>query len=165
MNVDISGQIENLKQITTGELIAKYSELFPDKKPHSKNAEYLRKKIAYKIQAEALGGISETAKVKLEQFIQVYDPINNKILRKIAGPEELQGKGKRDRRLPIPGTVITKLYKGTLIKVKVLDKGFEYEDRYYRSLSSLAKKISGTHANGYLFFRLQERYGKRNKNN
>ena len=161
MSEGISGQINNLKQMSQAELIAKYSELFPVKKAHSKNPEYLRKKIAYNIQEKVLGGLSETAKTKLDQFIQVYDPINNKILRKINGPEELKGKKTRDKRLPIPGTVITKLYKGTLIKVKVLDKGFEYEGSYYRSLSSLAKKISGTHANGYLFFRLQENYGKK----
>ncbi|MCK5492377.1 MAG: DUF2924 domain-containing protein [Candidatus Omnitrophica bacterium] len=165
MNEDVSGQIESLKQIPQDELIAKYSALFGNTRPHSKNTEYLRKKIANKIQEMAYGGISETAKKRLEQLILFYDPINNKLLRQISNSQELPGKQTRDKRLPIPGTIITKIYKGTVIKVKVLDKGFEYEERYYKSLSILANSITGAHGNGYLFFGLQERYGKRNKNN
>jgi len=62
-------------------------------------------------------GLSEEAKARLEQFIKAYDPINNKALRQNgAGEPKI-----RDRRLPIPGTVISKVYKGTIIDVKVLD--------------------------------------------
>ena len=55
---------------------------------------------------------------------------------------------------PIPGNVITRVYKGTTLEVQVRTKGFEYEGEMYKSLSAVAKAITGSHCNGYLFFRL-----------
>ena len=94
--------------------------------------------------------LSDEAKTSLDEFIKAYDPINNKALRQ-------NGTGEtkiRDRRLPIPGTVISKVYKGTIIDVKVLDKGFEYDGKAYRTLSAIAGAVTGQHWNGYLFFGL-----------
>ena len=98
-------------------------------------------------------GLSEEAKARLDQFIKVYDPINNKTLRQ-NGADQASRDRVRDRRLPIPGTVISKVYKGTVINVKVLDKGFEYDGKAYRSLSGIARVLTGQHWNGYLFFGL-----------
>jgi len=97
--------------------------------------------------------LSDEAKARLDQFIKAYDPINNKALRQNG---ESQGSKARirDRRLPIPGTVISKVYKGTIIDVKVLDKGFEYDGKTYRTLSAIAGDVTGQHWNGYLFFGL-----------
>ena len=98
-------------------------------------------------------GLSPEARERLEQLIKVYDPINNKALRQNGGSQEQKGRI-RDKRLPIPGTVISKVYKGTIVNVKVMDKGFEYEGKTYRTLSSVAGAITGQHWNGYLFFGL-----------
>ena len=98
-------------------------------------------------------GLSDEAQARLNQFIKIYDPINNKALRQNADNQASKGRI-RDRRLPIPGTVISKVYKGTIINVKVLDKGFEYDGRTYRSLSAIAGAVTGQHWNGYLFFGL-----------
>jgi hypothetical protein len=54
------------------------------------------------------------------------------------------------------GTVLTRDYKGQKIQVRVLEGGFEFEGEVYRSLTAVAKKITGTHTNGFLFFRLQK---------
>ena len=59
-----------------------------------------------------------------------------------------------DERLPRPGTVLTRKYKGVLLQVKVLPHGFEFAGSRYRSLSAVAKAITGSHCNGFLFFRL-----------
>ena len=99
---------------------------------------------------QGITGLSDEAKDGLDEFIKAYDPINNKALRQNGAGEARI----RDRRLPIPGTVISKVYKGTIIDVKVLDKGFEYDGKPYRSLSSIAKAVTGQHWNGYLFFGL-----------
>jgi hypothetical protein len=56
--------------------------------------------------------------------------------------------------LPPPGTIITRRYKGEVLQVKVLPHGFEYQGEVYSSLSAVAKAITGSHCNGYLFFRL-----------
>ena len=59
-----------------------------------------------------------------------------------------------DRRLPPPGTIITREYKGQSLQVRVLPNGFDYDGEVFRSLSAVAKTITGQHCSGYLFFRL-----------
>lgn len=104
-------------------------------------------------QKHPITGLSEKAQSKLEQFIKVYDPINNRALRQNGGSQASKAKT-RDKRLPVPGSVISKVYKGNIINVNVLDKGFEYNGKVYRTLSSVAGAITGQHWNGYLFFGL-----------
>ena len=58
------------------------------------------------------------------------------------------------QRMPPPGTIITREYKGQTLQVKVLPQGFEFEGEVYKSLSAVAKAITGQHCNGYHFFRL-----------
>jgi hypothetical protein len=63
----------------------------------------------------------------------------------------------RDPRLPRPGGVLTRTFQGTEIKVQILDAGFGYEGKTWRSLSAIAKAVTGTSWNGFLFFGLQTR--------
>ena len=148
-------QIMELKENSLGELKAKYKELFPGQKVPSNNKVYLWRKIAYRIQERECGELAEKAQGKIEEFIQKYDPINNKALRP-DHPEtpETGKKIKRDKRLPIPGTIITKEYKGISLQIKVLKSGFEYNNKIYKSLTAIAKAVTGAHWNGYLFFNL-----------
>jgi len=62
--------------------------------------------------------------------------------------------GQHDDRLPMPGTIITREYKGRTLQVNVLPYGFEYDGEVYQSLSAVAKAITGSHTRGFLFFRL-----------
>ena len=59
-----------------------------------------------------------------------------------------------DPRLPAPGSVLTRPYKGRNLQVKVLERGFEYEEVVYPSLSAVAKAITRSHCSGSLFFGL-----------
>ena len=155
MNKEVLSQIMELKTKTLAELKAKYEELFPGEKAPSNNKVFLWRKIAYRIQELAYGGLPKEAQDKIQELIQKYDPINNKALRPKNSINNRSKKNLvRDRRLPIPGTVITKTYKGVTIEVKVLEKGFEYKNKVYKSLSAIAKEITGAHWNGYLFFNL-----------
>ena len=54
----------------------------------------------------------------------------------------------------MPGTVLTRDFKGRLLRVTVLDAGFEFEGRVHRSLSAIAELVTGTRWNGFLFFGL-----------
>lgn len=63
-------------------------------------------------------------------------------------------KSLRDVRLPLAGAVLEKKYKGQEISVKVLEIGFEYNGKYYKSLSAVACAITGQHISGYHFFGL-----------
>ena len=70
---------------------------------------------------------------------------------KVAVPRE------RDPRLPKVGEVLTRTFQGKEIRVEVLDAGFAYDGKTWRSLSAIAKQVSGTSWNGFLFFGLQTR--------
>lgn len=61
---------------------------------------------------------------------------------------------KRDSRLPTVGTVITKTYHGQTIEVKVLENGFEYQGKTYKSISRVAMEIVKRPISGYVFFGL-----------
>ena len=65
-----------------------------------------------------------------------------------------QGRKLRDVRLPLPGSVLEKDFKGKRLVVKVLEAGFEYENKYYKTLSAVAVAITGHHISGYHFFGL-----------
>ena len=153
MQETLSTQIEALKETPIRELQKQYKELFKDEGITALQKTYLQRKIAYKLQELGRGGLSVKARQRLEELIQEYEPINNKALRPDT-PAIKQPAPVKDRRLPIPGTIITKKYKGSSYQVKVLEKGFEYTGKIYRSLTAVAKEISGAHWNGYLFFNL-----------
>ena len=148
-------QITELKGKTLSELMTKYKELFPSQKNPSNNRVFLWRKIAYRLQELESDSISIVAQNKIKELIQKYDPVNNLLLR----PNNIKSLTSnisklKDRRLPIPGSIITKNYKGKKIEVKVLENGFEYNENIYKSLSNVACAITGQHWNGYMFFRM-----------
>jgi len=157
MEDNILEQIQSLRNATLPEIQKWYGELFNVAEAPCANKPYLIKKIAYKLQEMASGGLSDEAKMQIIDLIEKYDPINNKALRPqviSAGKNVVSIPFMRDKRLPIPGTVIYKKYKDQDVHVKVLDKGFEYKDKYYRSLSAVAFELTGAHWNGFSFFNL-----------
>jgi hypothetical protein len=60
-------------------------------------------------------------------------------------------------RLPRPGTILTRRYKGRTLQVEVLEHGFAFEGKTYRSLSAVAKAVTGSHCSGHFFFGLTEK--------
>ena len=135
------------------DLKEKYQKLYGPKKTVPVNRTFLVKRIVYKLQEQKHGGLSQAAKDKADTLIKKHDPVNNKSAKSKNGDVKKSG---RDPRLPIPGSVITKMYKGKKLEVKVLEKGFEYRDKVYRSLSGVAKDITENIWNGFLFFGLME---------
>ena len=81
----------------------------------------------------------------------VVKPVNQKIVN-VAAPEPKE----RDSRLPAVGTVITKTYHGQTIEVKVLENGFEYQGKIYKSISRVAMEIVKRPISGYVFFGLSK---------
>jgi len=148
----IASQIITLKNASAEELIKRYKELYNEDATGTHKT-YLWRKIAYKLQEQEHGSLSAKAKERLKALIEEFDPINNKALRPDK-PMVSQQAPVKDKRLPIPGTVLTKEYKDTNYQVKVLEKGFEYNGNIYKTLSAIAKEITGAHWNGYLFFNL-----------
>jgi len=156
MQENLLTKIMNLKDASLEALKKKYSELFEGKPAPSNNKTYLWKKIAYKLQELEYGGLATETQGKIQELIQKYDPVNNKAMRPDRAPQDQPKKPnlRRDKRLPIPGTVITKEYKGIKLQVKILESGFEYSSKVYKTLTAIAKEVTGAHWNGYLFFNL-----------
>lgn len=152
MKTSIIEEIMALKNEPMKVLKTRYNELFPNETPSSNNKVFLWRKIAYRLQEIEYGGLSTETQSRISELIERYDPVNNKMLR----PQNAPGKAKttgRDTRLPIPGAIIRKEYKGQILEVKVLEKGFEYQSQFYRTLSAVAKAVTGAHWNGHLFFK------------
>ena len=145
-------EIAALEKASVEELQKRYKELYGEDTA-SANKTYLLRKIAYRLHELEYGSLSIEAKHRLEELIVTYDPINNKTLRldKVMINQTISTK---DKRLPIPGTTITKEYKGSIYKVRVLEKGFEYNGKIYKSLTAIAYEITGSHWNGYSFFKM-----------
>ena len=108
--------------------------------------------------------LSKDAQLRLRELIESLDPLGKLATRARngctdVGPMVCNRPNRRDLRLPKPGDVLSRDYKGRAITVRVLDKGFEFEGRRFRSLSAIAKSVTGAHWNGLLFFGLvrQER--------
>jgi Protein of unknown function (DUF2924) len=162
----ISQQLAALRQMGTTELKAKYLEVFGEPS-RSGNKEYLLKKVAWRIQSLAEGGLSERARRRAEELARDAD-VRTTVPRPpeatadaaprtlvLAAPSSAAANG-RDR-LPIPGTVLSRAYRGKHIAVTVLGDGtFEWEGQTYRSLSAIAKAVTGSHWNGYVFFGLNK---------
>ena len=158
MQTQIHTQIEALRRMTVRELRGRYREVFGEDS-RSNHKQFLFRRIAWRLQANTEGGLSERAR------LPALEIANDADLR-IRAPKgfDFDAAGHRcvqdkiapnaDPRRPLPGTVLEREYKGQTIIVKVREDGFEYNGRRYRSLSAIAKEITGTKWNGYLFFHL-----------
>lgn len=156
MKETIETKIIALKNKTIPELQKEFEVLFDGQKASSDNKVYLVRRIAYRLQELEYGGLSQKAQNRLKELIALYDPVNNKAIRpKVSVETQARTKTRgRDMRLPIPGTIITKDYRGKKHQVKMLENGFEYEGKIYKHLTAVAEKITGAHWNGYNFFNL-----------
>jgi hypothetical protein len=151
MKPSIARQVEALRDMTVAELREKYAEVFGEE-TRSRHKDFLRKRITWGLQAREEGGLSGRARRRAEELA------NEAELRLLA-PRKAAGRtvthtfsASHDRRLPMPGAAITRPYKGRTISVTVLDDGFEYEGDVYRSLTAVAKAVTGQHWNGFGFF-------------
>jgi len=140
-------EIEALRRLDVPALIERYGEVW-GKEPRIRNREGLWKRIAWKIQEQRLGGLSAMASKRLEELIaDIRLPLGE-------DRRTVRGALRKAPRIGQPGVgaVLTRTWNGQTIEVKVIDGGFEYEGVVYRSLSAVAKAITGAHWNGKLFF-------------
>ena len=128
----------------------------------SGNTEYARRKVAWHLQAERDGGLPESARQRalaIARDSRLRLRIEANVDRRCKGlaPEHTittQIVSDHDSRLPMPGSVLVKKYKGRTIIVNVLSAGFEYDGRRFSSLTAIANEITGTKWNGFAFFGL-----------
>ena len=147
-----------LGRMTVGQLREKYLDVFGEPS-RSGNRDFLFKRIAWRVQSLAEGTLSERAKRRAEELARDADvrltvprPPKQAATAPVAAPPA--PKATAQDRLPLPGTVLTRKYRGRQVETKVLPYGFEYEGQVYSSLSAVAKAVTGSHWNGHLFFGL-----------
>jgi hypothetical protein len=158
MHSNVGKEVAALQRLTVKQLRAKYAEVFGEQTP-AHNKAWLLKRIAWRLQALAEGDLSERARRRAAELACDADLRLNPPLVKPATATEEPAPSRvlhfhADGRLPPPGTVLTRKYKGAVLQVQVLPHGFEYEGEVFTSLSAVAKAITGSHCNGYLFFHL-----------
>lgn len=159
-------QIEGLRQMTTGQLKGKYNEVFGEA-TRSNHKQFLFRRIAWRLQANAFGGLSERA------HRRALEIANDADLR-IRAPKDFLKTGldesrtiearvaaSQDPRLPIPGTLLVRRYRDKDVVVRVRKDGFEYGGQIHRSLSSAVRTATGTPWNGFTFFGLGDRPGRK----
>ncbi len=153
-------EIESLRRASLTGLREKYRAVFQEE-TRCRHREHLFRRIAWRLQALAEGDLSERARGRAHQIAQDAD------LRIVAPRDFFTVSGERvhttpgdrnrrdkDSRLPLPGTLLSRKWKGRTILVEVLAKGFRYENRPYPSLSAVAVAVTGTRWNGLAFFGL-----------
>ena len=158
--------ITSLQQMTTSELAEYYAELH-GQPCRTRHRAYLIRKIAWRLQANAEGDLSERARRRAAELANDADvrvmPPRTMVCPPQTGETSIVTqpvvtvKGKPiDPRLPAPGSAIVRHFKGRKHRVVFLKdgSGFEYEGERYRTLTAVAKHITGSHINGFRFFQL-----------
>ena len=154
MSPNAALQVAEMADMTLDELVAKYENVHGEK-CRSRNRKFIVRRIAWRIQANEEGGLGERALLRAgpiadESLIRVTPP------KPMVGGDVVRTKASDDWdvRIPPPGNHVERRYKGKMYRALVLTDGFEYDDERFDSLSAVAKKISGSHINGFRFFNL-----------
>ena len=105
------------------------------------------------MQEQHYGKMPETTQDRISELIDRYDPVNNKTMRPVVVTAPCKEKKKAGTYVcRFPEQSLKRNTKGRVYEVKILEAGFEYEGKVYKTLSSIAKVITGAHWNGFLFF-------------
>ncbi len=139
MTDSVAAKVAALPKTPTPELKQMWRDLF-DNEPPAFSRSYLISRLAYRIQELAYGGLKPATRAKLDALADAIDP---KTVRK------------RVVDRPVAGTQLIREWRGVENTVTVLADGFEWEGRRYKSLSAVARAITGTRWNGPLFFGLR----------
>ena len=138
-------QITELEQMSRPELQTRWQELYATEAPAYRR-DVLIRRLAYRVQELAHGGVSEATRSKLrdhlaDQGLDVDRPRTTRL--------------RRSDGLPVIGTRLIRHWHGERHEVTVVVGGFEYAGQRYRSLTAVAKKITDAHWNGRAFFGLR----------
>ena len=154
MNNTIATQVRELQHLAADQLTQRYTALF-GKPPRIRNVAWLRRQVAWKLQERELGGLSDRARQRLDELVARIDlplraatPPRPRPHAQPASPEQ---------KTPLIGTTLVREWHGQQIRVEVADGTYIWNGTPFRSLSAVAKAITGTTWNGRLFFGLTAR--------
>ena len=142
MSDPVIARLAALQTTPTPQLKEQWRQLF-EGEPPAFNRRYLESRLAYRIQELAYGGLKPEAVRRLEKLGEELD----------GGRVDVRTRPANDR--PVSGTRLIRDYQGVEHCVTVRDNDFEYQGRPYKSLSAIARAITGTQWNGLAFFGLK----------
>ena len=140
----VLAQLAAMQKLSVNELKAKWEALFGTPAPNNARA-FLELRIGYRIQELTYGGLTRETRRVLDLLA---DEVEGKISRKsmVADP-----------RNPVVGTRLVREWDGAEHTITVLRDGYDWQGRKFRSLSAVAKAITGTNWNGFRFFGMREK--------
>jgi len=138
----IPARLAALKTTSTPDLKQQWRELFASEPPPF-NRRYLESRLAYRIQGLTYGGLKRETIKRLEALGEQLD-----------GGDRKKSRIRTDR-MPIVGTRLLREWQCVEQIVTMMQDGFEWQGRPYKSLSAIARAITGTRWNGWVFFGLK----------
>ena len=144
---DVLARLAALKSASTPDLKQQWQQLF-DTEPPPYNRRFLESRLAYRIQELAYGGLKPETVARLEALGEQLDG-GNVVVRRTRVDDKL-----------IAGARLIRDYRGVEQTVTVLNDGYEWQGRPYRSLSAIARAITGTRWNGWTFFGIRRSGGR-----
>lgn len=154
--VSLAEEIQALKTLTTRELQERFAALHGFES-RSNNRDYIWKRIAWKSQELREGGLSDEDRARATALAQESELRARPPRGAIEAAVAAVAVHPLDPRLPVPGSVLRKEHGGEVHEVTVLRDGFEYRGASFKSLSRVAREITGAAWNGFLWFGLTQR--------
>ncbi|MDP1826616.1 MAG: DUF2924 domain-containing protein [Archangium sp.] len=150
---DDDGEVEALAAMSVPDLAQRHLELYGEP-THSRNRQYLVKRLTWRVQELREGGLPQGA---LDLIAQHGDTLPERWRMRLAGPQPTPVPTvPRDPRLPPVGTTLRRVHGGASHEVRVCAEGFDYQGKRFKTLSAIARRITGTAWNGFFFFGLKK---------
>jgi hypothetical protein len=159
MALNVAKEVAQMQRLSVSDLRDKFAEVCGES-TKGRNKQWLIKRIAWRIQANVYGGLSAEALQRAREIANFADlrlTAPRAGTSAAAGVRPVAAPLPADKRLPMPGTILTREYKGRVLQVEVLHEGFAFEGERYKSLTAIAKKVTRSHWNGFQFFGLQKK--------
>lgn len=145
--LDIAAELARLESMSLYRLRGEWARLYRRPAPQRFGRDLLIRAIAYRLQQRTLGGLSKSQIRKISTGSQK------------SGAEQRQSRPKTEIK---PGTRLVREWHGVTHTVLILEDGVEWKGKRFRSLSVVAREITGAHWSGPRFFGLQRNGRKRN---
>lgn len=164
MKLNVAKEVARLQKMTCGELRDQFAT-FTGETTNAKNRKWLIRRIVWRMQARVEGGLSSDAINRIRELadgadLRVTSPATRRLSDDAGKRARVLPTGTQSATTPLPGTLITRVYKGREIRVRVTSNGFEYEGELFGSLSAVAKHVTGSHWSGNRFFKLDQKESK-----
>jgi hypothetical protein len=178
MAINVNHELATLQSMRTADLRERFAQLHGETS-RSNHRDHLIRRIIWRMQALEEGDLEEraarirarAAELACDADLRVRAPapaprptesvpaqstttLNSRDSERLLAQAGGQPDARPDPRLPMPGTVLSRRFRGRTVEVRVLDHGFEYQGQRFRSLSAVAQAVTGAHWNGWLFFGL-----------